>query len=83
MVYQKKAGQLRQSPDQVMTSDKYFITLPISLAESQKCERCWHYQADIGQFSAHPSLCERCVAVLASLEAQPSPFGHSNPDRWR
>jgi isoleucyl-tRNA synthetase len=37
----------------------------IARAEGQKCERCWHYETDIGQFSAHPNLCGRCVAVLA------------------
>jgi isoleucyl-tRNA synthetase len=40
------------------------ITVRIARAEGQKCERCWHYETDIGQFSAHPSLCGRCVAVL-------------------
>ena len=25
-----------------------------------KCERCWHYQADVGQDTAHPTLCLRC-----------------------
>ena len=41
------------------------LTVLIAKAEGQKCERCWHYETDIGQFSAHPSLCGRCVAVLA------------------
>ena len=41
------------------------LTVRISRAKGQKCERCWHYETDIGQFSAHPSLCGRCVAVLA------------------
>jgi isoleucyl-tRNA synthetase len=41
------------------------LTVRIARAEGQKCERCWHYETDIGQFSAHPSLCGRCVAVLA------------------
>jgi isoleucyl-tRNA synthetase len=41
------------------------LTVRISRAEGQKCERCWHYETDIGQFSDHPSLCGRCVAVLA------------------
>jgi len=40
------------------------ITVRIAKAEGQKCERCWHYESDIGQHSAHPSLCGRCVAVL-------------------
>jgi isoleucyl-tRNA synthetase len=41
------------------------LTVRISRAKGQKCERCWHYETDIGQFSDHPSLCGRCVAVLA------------------
>jgi len=41
------------------------LTVRIARAEGQKCERCWHYETDISQFSAHPSLCGRCVAVLA------------------
>jgi isoleucyl-tRNA synthetase len=41
------------------------VTVRIARAEGQKCERCWHYETDIGQHSAHPSLCGRCVAVLA------------------
>jgi isoleucyl-tRNA synthetase len=41
------------------------LTVRIARANGQKCERCWHYETDIGQFSAHPSLCGRCVAVLA------------------
>jgi isoleucyl-tRNA synthetase len=40
------------------------ITVRIARAEGQKCERCWHYETDIGQHAAHPSLCGRCVAVL-------------------
>jgi len=40
------------------------VTVRIARAEGQKCERCWHYETDIGQHSAHPSLCGRCVAVL-------------------
>jgi isoleucyl-tRNA synthetase len=41
------------------------LTVRIAKAEGQKCERCWHYESDIGQHSAHPSLCGRCVAVLS------------------
>jgi isoleucyl-tRNA synthetase len=41
------------------------VTVRIARAEGQKCERCWHYEGDIGAHSAHPTLCGRCVAVLA------------------
>jgi isoleucyl-tRNA synthetase len=29
-----------------------------------KCERCWHWRADVGADPAHPGLCGRCVSNL-------------------
>ena len=29
-----------------------------------KCERCWHYRADVGSDAAHPTICGRCVSNL-------------------
>jgi isoleucyl-tRNA synthetase len=29
-----------------------------------KCERCWHYRADVGAEPAHPSICGRCADNL-------------------
>jgi isoleucyl-tRNA synthetase len=29
-----------------------------------KCDRCWHYRADVGGDPAHPTLCGRCVSNL-------------------
>jgi isoleucyl-tRNA synthetase len=29
-----------------------------------KCERCWHYRADVGHDAAHPGLCARCTGNL-------------------
>ena len=40
------------------------LTARIARADGEKCERCWHYETDIGQHPSHPSLCGRCVAVL-------------------
>jgi isoleucyl-tRNA synthetase len=32
-----------------------------------KCERCWHWEMDVGKNSEHPTICSRCVeAVLQS-----------------
>jgi isoleucyl-tRNA synthetase len=42
------------------------VTVRVARAAGRKCERCWHYETDIGQHSSHPSLCGRCVAVLES-----------------
>lgn len=30
----------------------------------QKCERCWHYRAEVGQSIEHPTLCGRCISNL-------------------
>jgi isoleucyl-tRNA synthetase len=29
-----------------------------------KCERCWHYRADVGSHPEHPGICGRCVSNL-------------------
>lgn len=29
-----------------------------------KCERCWHYRADVGVDELHPQICGRCVRNL-------------------
>jgi isoleucyl-tRNA synthetase len=41
------------------------LTVRISRAQGSKCERCWHYEQDIGSSPEHPTLCGRCVAVLS------------------
>jgi len=36
----------------------------VSKAEGQKCERCWHWETDVGSHSNHPTLCGRCVEAV-------------------
>ncbi|TCS38658.1 isoleucyl-tRNA synthetase [Paucimonas lemoignei] len=36
----------------------------VTPSTQQKCERCWHYRADVGAHAEHPGLCGRCVANL-------------------
>ena len=58
-----------EAPTQVLAeASEAGLTVRIAKAEGQKCERCWHFETDIGRYLAHPSLCGRCVAVL---EPQP------------
>jgi isoleucyl-tRNA synthetase len=33
-------------------------------ADGQKCERCWHWETDIGQNAEHPTICGRCVEAV-------------------
>ncbi len=35
-------------------------------ADGKKCERCWHWETDIGIDPAHPTLCGRCVEAVKS-----------------
>ena len=49
-----------------LVHDENLKTIEVSVTPSthQKCERCWHYRADVGQQSEHPTLCGRCVLNL-------------------
>ncbi len=42
-------------------ADEAVIVTPSAQA---KCERCWHYRADVGAHPEHPGLCGRCVSNL-------------------
>jgi isoleucyl-tRNA synthetase len=33
-------------------------------SEHPKCERCWHWRADVGADPKHPGICGRCVSNL-------------------
>ena len=41
--------------------------IEVARARGSKCERCWHYEADVGQHADHPHLCGRCISVLGRL----------------
>jgi isoleucyl-tRNA synthetase len=38
--------------------------IAVSASAHAKCERCWHYRADVGASAEHPLLCGRCVSNL-------------------
>ena len=38
--------------------------ISVAASSSGKCERCWHYRADVGADAAHPGICGRCVSNL-------------------
>ncbi|WP_439100698.1 isoleucine--tRNA ligase [Congregibacter sp.] len=38
------------------------LRLSVTVSDAEKCERCWHRCADIGEHEAHPTLCGRCVS---------------------
>jgi len=40
------------------------VAVLVTPSAHPKCERCWHYRADVGADAAHPALCARCVSNL-------------------
>jgi len=40
------------------------VWLKVSASPHAKCERCWHYRADVGHDQQHPQLCGRCTTNL-------------------
>ena len=38
--------------------------IEVSPSPHPKCERCWHWRADVGSDPAHPAICGRCVSNL-------------------
>lgn len=36
----------------------------VTASSYMKCERCWHYCADVGSHADHPGLCGRCFSNL-------------------
>jgi len=38
--------------------------IDVSASLHNKCERCWHYRADVGSDASHPTICGRCVSNL-------------------
>jgi isoleucyl-tRNA synthetase len=53
------------------------LTVEVSNAAGQKCERCWNYSTHVGEDRDYPGLCERCVPVVKQLGAG-DPSGTSN-----
>ena len=45
-------------------------TVLVGKAAGQKCERCWHWEPEVGSIPEHPTICARCVkAVQESARA--------------
>ena len=45
------------------------LTIEVSRAAGQKCDRCWNYSVHVGEDKEYPTVCERCSAVLKEIGA--------------
>lgn len=40
------------------------LRIEVAPSAHAKCDRCWHYRADVGADAEHPHICGRCVSNL-------------------
>ena len=40
------------------------VSVIVTASAHSKCERCWHFRADVGSNTEHPTICGRCVTNL-------------------
>jgi isoleucyl-tRNA synthetase len=40
------------------------IGVEVAVSAHPKCERCWHYRADVGSVAGHATICARCASNL-------------------
>jgi isoleucyl-tRNA synthetase len=45
------------------------LEILVTKADGEKCERCWHWETDVGQNTEHPTLCSRCVEAVKQSKA--------------
>jgi len=54
----------KQPADAVTAASLPDVRIRVVASRHTKCERCWHYRADVGSNAEHPALCGRCVSNL-------------------
>jgi isoleucyl-tRNA synthetase len=44
------------------------LQITVSKAGGKKCERCWHWELDVGSDARHPIICARCAQAVESTK---------------
>ncbi len=57
-----------ESLNKPITGEVGQLKITVRHADGQKCERCWHWETDIGQNAGHPTLCGRCVEAVKQFK---------------
>jgi isoleucyl-tRNA synthetase len=60
------AKPLLEMPTAIADVNEYSF---VRKAQGKKCERCWHFETDIGQNADHPTICGRCVEAVMQFKA--------------
>ena len=43
-------------------------SVEVTPSKHPKCERCWHFRADVGAIPGHPTICGRCAGNLSGKD---------------
>ena len=57
----------KDAPSNEVFKGENGISVLVTKAEGEKCERCWIVSKSVGECSEHATLCDRCVGVVKSL----------------
>ena len=63
-VFITSQARLHQGSHAEAVAGETGVGIRVSASTQQKCERCWHYRADVSADAANPGLCGRCVSNL-------------------
>ncbi len=63
-------SQLEILPIEYKAQTPNSVHFVIEKADGQKCERCWHWETDIGQNAEHPTICGRCVEAVSKFKEE-------------
>ena len=57
-------ASLDEAPAEAYEAEGMALRIVAVPSTSEKCERCWHRRPDVGEHTAHPTLCGRCVTNI-------------------
>lgn len=51
-----------KAPEDTLATEA--VSVSVSPATGEKCDRCWHVREDVGPHGEHEHLCQRCAEIL-------------------
>jgi isoleucyl-tRNA synthetase len=61
---QEAEGMFSNEELNAVYSSREGFAIKVLHADGQKCERCWHWETDVGLTPEHPTICARCVEAV-------------------
>ncbi len=53
---------LSEKTEQAQAAEIDGLWAEVKATDAEKCERCWHYTADVGTIEGHEKICSRCAS---------------------